>query len=449
MGLAGIVAALSLCLVPGVADAAKGKKKNRPVRVLTTNMYLGSDLTEAATAGAGGMFDLFADEVGEINSDRILNNFPGRAKTLAGEIMDNKADLVGLQEVSLFRTDVPTNGGGPPTGTAAFTPVIDYLDRLLAELNADAKTKKECKAAAKKAKAAGKKPKPCYQGYQLVIQQQEADVEGLADLDRNPGPDGINASTPASGAGDDDTGLSVGEPPGDANGDMNPTDCPPGGTGTFPTRVCLFHGIDGDLRLTVFDAILARKGDGVKTSNPRSANYNNVIALPVFGGAVTLRFLRGWESVDVNVRGKRFHLVNTHLESESTGTFREDQAAEMVAPGGPAAVPNTVIIGDLNSDPAGPGDSPIAINRLIGAGFSSRTSSALTFGHGELLFDTTNVIDNNRIDHVMTNNPAITMRSSRVLDTFENGLWGSDHGRVLSILNVPGGKKKGGRKKKR
>ncbi len=50
--------------------------------------------------------------------------------------------------------------------------------------------------------------------------------------------------------------------------------------------------------------------------------------------------------------------------------------------------------------------------------------------------------DDSRIDHILTNSPSITLGSSVVLDGIGGGLWASDHGGVLSRLNVPGGKKK-------
>ena len=53
----------------------------------------------------------------------------------------------------------------------ATLPLIDYIDTLLNRLNAKAKSKRECGRIAKR-KAQGKKPKPCYRGYRLVVAQQ-------------------------------------------------------------------------------------------------------------------------------------------------------------------------------------------------------------------------------------------------------------------------------------
>jgi endonuclease/exonuclease/phosphatase family protein len=586
-GLFGLIAALSLCLTPGIADAKKGKKKDL-VKVMTQNLYLGSDLADATNAGLASRTDLFANEVGEVLSDVNANDFAVRARTIAGEIKKNKADVVGLQEAALWKIEVPTDGGGPPRGTFATTPLIDYIDTLLNALNEKALTKKQCK---KK----GLKGNKCYRGYTLVTSQQEADIEQLGDFDNNPGPDGktcdLTSGTcpnpyPSGGGGggsdswlwgnDDTPAVNVGEPPaaqcsdgidndadglvdwgpipgtnetsgptpgafagnppggpwqcntrldnsesgvaafplgpplglpqdtnmdnhiytGDAgaapgglpdalgNGldpagvsdcaDTNPEpgptvgDTPPGNPGAPPwdapgfdgdidpvaagsqVPVCLFHGIDGDLRLQMRDAIIARKGAGVKTSNPTSGNYSsaNTFKLTVFGQP--LSFTRGWVAADVRVRGKKFRLINTHLESESAGTVREDQATELVAPGGPAAAKPTILIGDLNSDPAraptnlpnGDGGSNIAYDRLTAAGFLSLSGPGLTGGHGELLSDLSNLLDDGRIDHILTNGPSVKLASSVVLDGVGGGLWASDHGGVLSRLKIKGGKKK-------
>jgi len=220
------------------------------------------------------------------------------------------------------------------------------------------------------------------------------------------------------------------------------------------TSSCVFHGIDGDVRLQLRDAIIARKGAGVKTKNPQGGNFGNVLKLPILGGAASVTFTRGWTSVQATVRGRSFHFLDTHLESEENGTVKEDQAAELIAPGGPAAVNKTVLAGDLNSDPSiQPGPDPvndvsesnIAYNRLAAAGFTPLTGPANTYGHSEILNNPNNNTFTKRIDWILTNTPSITMRSSIVLNQFANGLWGSDHGGVLSVLNVP--QKKGGKKK--
>jgi len=558
-GLFGLIAVLSLTLMPGVADAQKGKKKKDLVKIMSQNLYLGSDLGPAVAAanegqGVAGVagaaarlkaFDHFANEVGGVLNDVQANDFNVRAQTIAKAIMKNKVDLVGLQEAALWRLEVPTDGGGPsaanPNATLATLPLIDYIDTLLGALNNKAKSKKACGKAAKRRKASGKKPKPCYRGYTLVGVQEEADVEQPGDFDNDPGPNGIGGegpafttSGPAAGTppcgnatfstqetnpGADDTGVFLGDPgppnttpvldpttgqpvPFDWNGDSNsnsrhagaaPLNCGPdtlaphvfGGTAppysyasdcpdnnpldgqnnpaegaqdkNDTTSSCVFHGIDGDGRLTMRDVILARKGAGVKVLSVTGDNFapSHTFSVPVFGGASSVNFTRGWVSAEVSVRGKKFRLVNTHLESESAGSIREDQAADLVVPSGPATSPKTVLIGDLNSDPAreptnlpdGDGGSKIAIDRLFAAGFRSVSGPGLTGGHGELLNDLGNLLTDGRIDHILTNNPAITLASSVVLDGVGGGLWASDHGGVLSRLNIPGGKKKGKKKK--
>jgi endonuclease/exonuclease/phosphatase family metal-dependent hydrolase len=550
----GLVSALCLLLLPGATDAAKGKdeatanvakakkKKKKPVRVMTQNLYLGSDLTravQAANEGAGvagvagaaarlKAFDHFANEVGVVLQNVQTNDFAVRARNIAKRIKKNKADLVGLQEAALWRLQIPTDGGGPspanPTAGLATTPLIDYIDTLLGALNAKAMTKKQCK---KKGLTGDK----CYRGYRLVVAGQEADIEQPGDFDNNPGPNGIGGEGPAfttagpaagtppcgnatfstqeTNPGADDTGVFLGDPgppnttvtdpgggfggrpvPFDWNGDSNTNtrhggssaalNCGPDtlaphvfGTTAPPysyasdcpdnnpldgmnnpvegaqdkhdtTSSCLFHGIDGDGRLTMRDAVIARKGAGVKTSNATSGHYGHLFSVPVFNGASQITFTRGWTALDASVRGQKFHLIDTHLESESAGTFREDQASELVTNQGAATHPNTVLVGDLNSDPnIAPGSDPnadsssnIAYNRIIAGGYRSLSGPGNTDGHAEIL---NNPGDNNltkRIDHILTNSSRITMLSTKVLNKFANGLWGSDHAGVLSVLRV-------------
>ncbi len=635
LAVAGLVAALCLLLIPGAPDAAKGqsdpaanvakkkKKKKDTVKVVSYNLYLGSDTDPArdvASCGAvgcepgtgGPRTDGFADEVGKAFKNVSTNDFNVRARTIAEKIKKNKIDLVGLQEASLWKLEIPSDGGGPPRGSIA-TPIwTDYLDTLVDTLNEKAKSKKACGKAAKKRKAQGKKPKPCYRGYRLVGFQNEFNLEFPGDFDNDPGPNnrtcdissGACGNPYPSGAGgdgsddwisgNDDTPGSVGfptnfgEPPaaecsdgidndgdglvdwgpipgtnetsgptpglfggnppapglpgwhcntrldddesaiaafplgeplglpqdtnmdnhiytGDAgaaplglpdalgNGldppgvhdceapegfilplDTNPEpgpsvgDTPPGAPpGTPPwdapgfdgdqdpdtpgsqVPVCLLHGIDGDIRLEDRDALLARKGAGVKTRNVRGGNFGSTLTEELLGAQIPST--RGWVSADVSVRGKKFRLVNTHLEDEDRGTFREDQAAELVAPGGPATAKKTVLLGDFNSDPStapgadldADGASDIAYSRLTAAGFRIVSQpSSTTWGHGELLNDLSDQANERLIDYILTNSPSIRLASSNVLDPVGGGLWASDHRGVLSRLKVPGGKKK-------
>jgi len=163
MGLAlvmGLVAVLGLALFPGVAGA-KGKKKHKkktPVTLMTRNLYLGSDLTqalnEAVQLGKPGHQDSYADAVGQVMQNVNQTDFGKRAITLADEVKNNKADLVGLQESALWRVQIPTDGTPlNPNSTPAVTVAYDFTQQLLDQLNAKAKTKKQCNKIAKKRKA--------------------------------------------------------------------------------------------------------------------------------------------------------------------------------------------------------------------------------------------------------------------------------------------------------
>ena len=233
------------------------------------------------------------------------------------------------------------------------------------------------------------------------------------------------------------------------DGDQDPT------TPGSQVPVCLFHGIDGDLSLTMRDAILVRVGDGVKATNPQGALFNNQVIANLPGG-LKVSQNRGWVSVDATVRGKKFDLVNTHLEATDDGTVREDQATELL--NGPLAAKPAVLVCDCNSDEksADP-QSPPAMQRILGAGFTDLVRAFSTSGHttGSRAFlsagETEGLITNggdlaieSRIDRIVTNG-AFKAGSSGPLDKFAGGLWTSDHAGVFASL---GGKKKKGKKKK-
>jgi len=355
-------------LLPGAALAKQkadhsDQGKGKVVGVMTRNLYLGADLTPAIVAKT---LPEFVAANGQILREVTANNFPLRAKGLADEILRAKPDLVGLQEVALWRT-APVNFEVLTKGPSATTVRYDYLAELLSELNRGPDR------------------------YEVVVVQNEFDLEAPGDEDNNPATGPVGA---------------------DING-----------------------------RLTMRDVILARRGAGVQTKNPQSANFVTNLVVPVAGVPVTVK--RGWTATDAKVRGSGwFRFVNTHLEAFHPA-IRQAQAAELVAPTGPATseLP-VVLVGDLNSDDdtvAGP--DRLAYLTLLAAGMVNRStddplscclnSSLLEVGKGGSVSDF-----DHQVDHVLTRDPeAITLQDSEVSGLLPvNGFWNSDHAGVFSAL---------------
>ena len=139
---------------------------NRVVNTMTRNLYLGADLTPAILAPN---LKAFVAANGKILREVTHNDFPTRAKGLAQEILEKQPDLVGLQEVALWRT-APVNFEVLEKGPSATTVRYDYLQELLAQLNASG-------------------PR-----YEVVVSQNEFDLEAPADEDNNSatGPEGAD-----------------------------------------------------------------------------------------------------------------------------------------------------------------------------------------------------------------------------------------------------------------
>jgi len=128
-------------------DNGRGKQ----VDVMTRNLYLGADLGPAIAATTP---DELSAANGQILREVVHNDFPTRAKGLAQELLAEKPDLVGLQEVALWRT-TPLSAAATPIG-------YDYLPELLAELNKNGKR------------------------YEVVVVQEEFDLEAPADYNGLP-----------------------------------------------------------------------------------------------------------------------------------------------------------------------------------------------------------------------------------------------------------------------
>ena len=160
LALVAVLALTAVAAGPASAKRAHKPKKPNTAKVMTRNIYLGADLAPAINASST---DDFINKNGQILRDVDTNNFKVRAKGLANEIKSVSPDLIGLQEVALWRTG-PVNlaaaTGGPKTATTVHA---DYLADLMAQLNK------------------GKKR------YRVVKVQQEFDFEAPADYNGTAG----------------------------------------------------------------------------------------------------------------------------------------------------------------------------------------------------------------------------------------------------------------------
>lgn len=372
LSLLAVAALLLTGLLAGSAQAKFGK--GHQVNVMTRNLYLGADL---APAIAAKNTNEFVKANGQILREVSANDFPVRAKGLAKEILKKKPDLVGLQEVAMWRTGPPSlEPLLSPAGPTATTVRYDYLSELLAQLNK------------------GKKR------YRVAVVQQEFDFEAPADENgvAGDGPNGFIKDAEING------------------------------------------------RLTMRDVILVRLGAGVVTSHPRKGNFAAMLTVQLSG--VEVKVLRGWTALDAKVRGsKKFRFVNTHLEafddSNQVPSIRAQQAAELVAKGGPATTSLPVILlGDLNSDDdTVEGGDRQAYQTLVKAGMRERStdnplgcclkSSLLAVGAGGSVADF-----DHQVDHVMTRDPKqVKLLTSAVTGRQPvNGFWDSDHAGLFSSL---------------
>src|SRR5688572_21272114 len=115
----------ALVTLPAAA-AAPTAPPGKPLTVMSRNIYLGGDINRPlrATAGTTGAAALvaFGNSNDELRGVVDATNFPLRSTLLAAEIAVQRPDVVGLQEVALWRSG-PLELGA--IGTANAT-VVDY-----------------------------------------------------------------------------------------------------------------------------------------------------------------------------------------------------------------------------------------------------------------------------------------------------------------------------------
>ncbi|HET8566037.1 MAG TPA: endonuclease/exonuclease/phosphatase family protein [Solirubrobacterales bacterium] len=371
--------AIALVALAGVAEAKpQGKAKGTVVNVMTRNLYLGADLTPAIESKSTSEF---IEANGAIYRQLEATNFPVRAKGLAEEILEKGPDLVGLQEVALWRTAPPSLGpvfSGRPEAT---TVKYDFLKLLLAQLNERKRL------------------------YKPVVVQDEFDFEAPADANGQPG-DG-----PGGG-----TGILANA---ETNARLTMRDA---------ILMRLHSGVKvGNPKSGHFEHLLVEKVAGSKEISV-TRGWTSIDA--------TVRGSKKFHFVDT-------HLEAFDNPAE-VPSVRAQQASELVAPGGPATSRLPVIlVGDLNSDvktEVKPGDGQ-AYRVLLGAGFRERATDKPTGCCIDGSYDlrTGSAAEmNHKVDHIMTDTPKkVKLVSSAVTGrTMHHGYWDSDHAGLFSSLRI-------------
>jgi endonuclease/exonuclease/phosphatase family metal-dependent hydrolase len=376
-----LIAALVLCLLPTTA-LAKGShghgKKSDFVRVMTRNIYLGADLGPGLAATTP---EEFFTANGGILRQVTRTNFPLRAKALAAEILRQRPDLVGMQEVALWRTATPASLTPVFEGPSATTVRYDFLQLLLNQLN---------------------KHK---QLYRAVVVQPEFDFEAPANENGRPndGPPGLLANA-------------------ELNGRLTMRDVILARNGTTTTA---------DPRAGHFENLLSVTVSG--------------IAIDVTRGwtAVDAKVRKSRWFHFVNTHLEAFD-DETQVPSIRAQQAMELVAPATVgSPAGPArsSLP-VILVGDLNSDrdtEVQPGDAQ-AYNVMRGAGFVNRdTSNPLSCCLTDPNLVGGSLADfNHKVDQIMTSSPSLVqLKRSVVVGLGKvNGLFPSDHAGIASWLRL-------------
>jgi endonuclease/exonuclease/phosphatase family metal-dependent hydrolase len=115
----------------GCTGDGTGPRSPRPITVMTQNLFLGAALDPVLSATPSQLPQAVAQAFAQVQA----TDFTARAEKLTDEIAASRPDLVGLQEVALYRRQSPgdaISGGTIP----ATTVVLDFQQVLLAALSA-------------------------------------------------------------------------------------------------------------------------------------------------------------------------------------------------------------------------------------------------------------------------------------------------------------------------
>jgi endonuclease/exonuclease/phosphatase family metal-dependent hydrolase len=208
------------------------------------------------------------------------------------------------------------------------------------------------------------------------------------------------------------------------------------------TDVTLPSSTGFNVRFVDRDAILVRKNSGLTFSNIETENFDAFLTVPVGGKPEKLLF--GFISVDVGIFGKKFRLVNTHLQPAAdpvTLQIQLAQADELLKGPGDTNLP-LVFIGDFNSNSDGSGPT---YNKLISEGGFTDTWEIAGKGDGFTCCQDADVL--NLISQLFVRIDLILFRGDfkvkkvdvvgeKQEDRTPTALWPSDHAGVFGSLHL-------------
>jgi len=358
-----------LAVVLPVAAQAAGKRK---ITVMTRNVFLGADLAPAIGASS---IPQAIDGAGVIWNELQSTRFRDRAVPLARELKRSKADLIGLQEVALWRKQVPSDGGAPPispvAGATAATDVdTDFLKILKREL-----------------RDAGAR-------YKVAAVQREFEAELPVDVD------GSDA------------------------------------TGTGPLAA---FGADFDARLTMRDVILKRKRSGLRLKKVRKAHFDtryepNVggVVIPVDRGWVSVEAKAGhrrFRFVDTHLEAFGDPSIRT-AQADELIDGPLDTGRQVILVGDLNSGTTR------HNEPERPGDDGAF---LALAGFGMKDRGAIQSCCYDSLFDPAAIFDHTVDHVLTKPGLKLRSAEVTGDDASErtsSGLWPSDHGGVISRLKL-------------
>jgi endonuclease/exonuclease/phosphatase family metal-dependent hydrolase len=364
--------ALIAAAVPAAASA-----KSPTVKVMTRNLYLGADLSPGTSATS---LQALVDGAGTILKQVDANDFPVRAKGLAAEIRSQKPDLVGMQEVALWRTAPCTENPLPPKAT---TVKYDYLALLM--------------------KSLGK-------GYRVAIAQPEFDFEVYADTDGNPA-----SSAPGCPLGSE------------INGRLTMRDVILAKRGVKTSKAKGAH----------YKTLLQEKPGGVPVNVTRGWTRVDAKVRGVRKFRFVNTHLEAFDSTPANLTNTGLTLSKGEVrEAQAKELFARGGPATGRLP--------VVLAGDLNSDKSTVQDGDrLAYEALRKGGFVERSTyhplgcclnaNVLSSTGGGKISDF-----DHKVDHVMTSAPKVVklVRSGITGRSPVNGFWDSDHAGLWSLLRI-------------